>query len=212
MRIFKTVLRNMQKKVLVLFTLALFSLMPGIVSGQVLNPGDGVRVTFFNISDKISGDYFVQPDTTLQLPYLGQLPVANRPFPELKQEIMSKYGELYRDPELVVQPLFKIKILGEVKRPGIYFATGVERLTDLLALAGGQTDEADLKKIYFIVNGERLQIDAYEMLKEGRVLGDIGLRSGTQVYIPKKWLNLRRVSVIFSGIAVTATVVSLLLR
>lgn len=179
---------------------------------QRLNPGDGVRLTFYNITDRISGDYFVQPDSSLQLPYLGQMPIGNLPFEEIKRQIVRKYSELYRNPELAVLPLYKIKILGEVKRPGIYFATGVERLSDLLALAGGQTDEANLKKIYFIVNGKRLRVNADEMLKEGRVLADIGLRSGTQVYVPKKWLNLRRVSVIFSGIAVTATVVSLLLR
>ena len=28
---------------------------------QQLNPGDGIRVSFLDITDLISGDYFVQP-------------------------------------------------------------------------------------------------------------------------------------------------------
>ncbi len=42
-----------------------------VVQAQYLNPGDGVRIAFFNISDQISGDYYIQQDGHIQLPYVG---------------------------------------------------------------------------------------------------------------------------------------------
>ena len=67
---------------------------------QYLNPGDGVRITFFNISDKISGDYYIQQDGNLQLPYLGLVPTENRSYKAIKDEIVTKYDSLYLNPEL----------------------------------------------------------------------------------------------------------------
>ncbi len=59
-------------KIFTKYTLTIILLLIASVSNyaQYLNPGDGVRIAFFNISDKISGDYFIQQDGNLQLPYL----------------------------------------------------------------------------------------------------------------------------------------------
>lgn len=200
---------RLQHKSLYLFFLFLLTFS---AHGQRLNAGDGVRLTFYNISDPISGDYFVHEDGRIQLPYVGLIRVSNRNFAEVKSEITVKYDSLYRDPELTIQPLYKIKILGEVRKPGIYYATGVEKLSDLLALAGGETDDANLKKIYFVQGGKKINVNAREMLQNGRLLKDLGLSSGTQIYVPRRWLNIRKASVILSGIAVAATVYGVFLR
>ena len=113
-------------------------LMPGNAASQDLKTGDGVRLTFYNIEDNVSGDYFVMQDWTLQLPYIGQMNVRDRGFDALRDSIIYSYQNIYREPELTVQPLFRINILGEVRNSGIYYVTGFERLSDLLAMAGGR--------------------------------------------------------------------------
>ncbi len=89
------------------------------LKAQYLNPGDGVRIAFFNISDKISGDYYIQQDGKIQLPYAGLITTTNKPYPELKLKLLRSMIPLYINPELTVQPLYKINILGEVKLPGL---------------------------------------------------------------------------------------------
>ena len=70
-------------------------------------PGDGVRITFFNVSEEISGDYFIQQNNILQLPYVGLLRLHNKEYDLLKEEIFSKYDSLYRGVELIISPLYK---------------------------------------------------------------------------------------------------------
>ena len=176
---------------------------------QTLNLGDGVRITFFNISEAISGDYFVQQDGNVQLPYIGLIPVLERQFTEIQAEIVAKYDSIYRDPELTVQPLYKVNILGEVRTPGIYYVTGVEQLVDLISLAGGETSDADIESIYIIRGDEEIEIDAEKMILEKSDLSDLGLRSGDRIYVPRRWwVTARNMGIIISGAALVVTIIS----
>lgn len=175
-------------------------------------PGDGVRITFYNISDQISGDYFVQTDGNIQLPFIGLVSTVDKNFENIRKEIVASYEKLYKNPEITVQPLYKIRILGEIQKPGIYYVTGVEKLSDVIALAGGQTENANLNNIYFVQDDIKININAKEMFEKGKKIRDIGLKSGDQVYVPRKWLSLRKASVILTAVAVSATIINLVIR
>jgi polysaccharide export outer membrane protein len=201
----------MKKVFIIIIFLANFSLES--LSAQELNPGDGVKVTFFNITDPISGDYFVQQDGNIQLPYIGLILVIGREFIAIEKDIFTKYDSLYKNPELTIQPLYKISIMGEVRRPGIYYATGVEKLVDLMALAGGETSDADLDDIYIIRQDQEIKVDAQNIVEQGADLGDIGLKSGDRIYIPRRWwVSARNTGIIISGAAVIVTLISLFMR
>ncbi|MFO7445633.1 MAG: polysaccharide biosynthesis/export family protein [Ignavibacteriaceae bacterium] len=193
----------------VLFSGTMFCSAPA----QVLNPGDGIRVIFYNITENITGDYFIQQDKNLQLPFLGLISTNNKDFIQLKDEIQTRYAELYRDPEITVQPLFRINILGEVKQPGFYYVTDVEKLTGIIALAGGETADADLDDLYIIRDNEEIQVDAEEIIKRGETAKDFGLQSGDRIFVPRQWwVGARNTAVIISGLAVLVTIVSLFVR
>lgn len=180
---------------------------------QKLNPGDGVRIIFYNISENITGDYFIQLNGKVQLPYIGLVEARNRDFQDIRQEIVMRYDSLYKNPELTVQPLLKINILGEVNEPGFYFLTGIERLSGLLALAGGETSDADLNDIYIIRNDKELDIDSDELLSDKGTFNDVGLESGDRIVVPRQWwVGARNAAVIVSGLAVIVTIVSLFIR
>ena len=186
------------------------SAMPDAESSQMLNLGDGVRLTFYNISDAESGDFYVQQDGHIQLPYIGLVQVLNREFDELQSEILLKYRDIYRNPELTVQPLFKINVLGEVYKPGNYFITGVENFSDLIALAGGEKPDADLGKVLMVREDERIDINAKEVLQNGQKLEDIGLRSGDQIYVSrKKIIGLNNAAVLVSLAALVVTTIGI---
>ncbi|MGE5439534.1 MAG: polysaccharide biosynthesis/export family protein [Bacteroidota bacterium] len=196
---------------LLVFCLLLSSLLK--IQAQSLNPGDGVRLAFFNITDKISGDYFITQDRMLQLPFVGTLQTENITFESLKKEIISKYDSLYRQPEVTVRPLYRINVLGEVKTPGSYYATGVEKISDLLALAGGETSDADLGDMYIVRNDREIKIDAAKIIEEGENKNDISLTSGDRLYVPRKWwVGARNIAMIVSGAGILVTLVALFVR
>jgi len=84
---------------------------------QEINPGDGVRISFLDIEDIITGDYYIQPNGLLALPQIGIFSTSNKDFKEIKSEIIFRYDSLYKDPHLSVNALFRINILGAVAAP-----------------------------------------------------------------------------------------------
>ena len=185
-------------------------MVPAASNAQNLQLGDGVRITFYNIEDNISGDYYVMQDWTLQLPYVGLLNVRDRGFESLRNSIKDSYEIIYREPELTIQPLFRINVLGEINAPGIYYVTGFEKLTDLLARAGGETEEANLDKIYLLRDGEQIDVNAKKILKQGQSLQDFGLKSGDQVYVSRVGLvSFRNASLLISGLGVATTIAAI---
>jgi len=180
---------------------------------QILNPGDGVRIIFYNINDNISGDYYIQQDGLLQLPFIGNIDTRNRDFKFIKNQIVTKYDSLYKNPELTVQPLLRINILGEVRNPGYYYVTDVEKITGILALAGGVTGSAASKEIYILRGEEEIELNVSELTAKGNTAADFGLRSGDRIFVPRSfWADASQYAIIFSGIAVLSTVIALLIR
>ncbi|MBK7979774.1 MAG: polysaccharide biosynthesis/export family protein [Ignavibacteriae bacterium] len=180
---------------------------------QNLKPGDGVRINFYNINESISGDYFIQDNGNIQLPYLGILNAVNCDFSLLRNEIYEKYSEIYRNPELSIQPLYRVDVLGEVGKPGVYYLTGFETISDLLSIAGGETSDSNIDELSIIRNDSQMEIDMEKFLLGKNNLADIGIESGDKVYVPRKWLvGVRDASVLVSGVAVLVAIVSLFTR
>lgn len=182
-------------------------------NAQKLSPGDGVKIIFLDITDPISGDYYIQPDGKLQLPFIGIISTSNKGFPELKKEIYEKYDSLYKNPELNVLALYRINILGEVNSPGYYYTTEDQKLTGILALAGGLTSDANLDNVYIIRNEIEVELDVETIMREGDTASDFGLQSGDQIYVPRSfWSDTSRFTWIFSAITAVVAVAVIFLN
>ena len=175
---------------------------------QKLVPGDGIRITFYNISDPISGDYFVQKDGTMFLPFIGKILGINCEFDTIKNQIIKKYSDIYRNPEISILPLLKVNILGEVRAPGYYYVTGIEKLSDLIAKAGGNTPDADLSDIYITRNDKNIKIDGEKIIESGIKINDIGLQSGDGIFITKKWFTGSNSTLIITLLTATTSIIA----
>lgn len=183
------------------------------LNAQILNPGDGVRITFLNITDQITGDYYIQQDGNIQLPFIGLVKTTNRDFKQIKNDIFLKYSDLYKDPVLTIQPLYKVNILGEVRTPGYYYVTDVEKMTGILALAGGVTGSAATGEVIVIRNDKEIEFDMAELIEKGNTASEIGIQSGDRIFIPRSfWADAGQYGLLLSGIAVIATLLSIVLR
>ena len=202
----------MKNLLLILFaTLSLFVSQNSYA--QELNPGDGVRITFLDIKDEISGDYYIQPSGFIQLPFIGIINTTGRDFKDVKNQIVFRYDSLYRDPVITVNALFRINVLGEVRTPGFYFITEMEKFTAILALAGGTTGNADLESIFLIRNNQEINLDVRTIIQEGSSATDFGLQSGDQIYVPRTWwADARGLTIILSAAALLVTIIAIFLR
>jgi len=182
------------------------------LEAQILEPGDGVRISFYNISgEDISGDYFTQQNGILQLPYIGLLRINDRDFELVRSEIESKYDSLYTGVELIVLPLFRISVLGEVRSPGMYYVTGVEKLLDVIALAGGETADSDMSEIYVERKNEELVFNAEELIETSGNANaqDFYLQSGDRVFVSRKWGTARNTAILISAAGLVVAILAL---
>lgn len=199
------------KNNLIIF-LVIITILPAEIFSQILNPGDGVRITFLNIQDEITGDYFVQQDGNIQLPFIGLVTTSSIDYKTIKKTIYNKYSELYKDPAITIQPLIKINILGEVRTPGYYYVTDIEKMTGILALAGGVTGSAATGEIIIIRNDKEMEYDMTDLIEKGNTASDIGLQSGDRLFIPRSfWADAGQYGIILSGLAVLTTLLVVVL-
>jgi polysaccharide biosynthesis/export protein len=200
-------------KYLIMVLTTFLSLVINIDSmAQQLNPGDGIRVSFLDITDLISGDYFVQPTGVISMPFIGVVDVRNKDFKEVEAQIIARYDSLYKNPQMTIYALLRINILGEVTNPGFYYVTDVDKFTSILALAGGTTNNADLEAITIIRNQKEMELDVKTIIREEYSANEFGLRSGDQIYIPRTWWSDRGITILISGIALVVTIVALLIK
>jgi len=201
------------KNILIFLTLAI-SLTTSLESqAQKLSAGDGVRISFLDIKDIISGDYFIEPTGLLQLPFIGIINTTDKDIKEIISEIEFRYDSLYKNPQLTVHTLFRINVLGEINNPGFYYVSELEKFTAILALAGGTTGNADLESIVLLRNFEEIHLDVETIIKEGSSATDFGLQSGDQIMVPRTWwADAKGLTILISAASLVVVIIALIVR
>jgi protein involved in polysaccharide export with SLBB domain len=167
-----------------------------------LRDGDfrgGDRIVLSVRGDSALTDTFtVHPGRTLRLPNLPELPLQGVLRAELRDHLTRHIARFLRDPVVEAHPLIRLGLLGEVDRPGYYFATTDGMVTDAIMLAGGPTREADLTKTTVrrgtIVLWERATLDQLDLRSGDEII--VGVRSRG------RWETVLRTAGFVSGIAV----------
>ncbi|MGB7248039.1 MAG: polysaccharide biosynthesis/export family protein [Phormidesmis sp.] len=168
-----------------------------------LGPGDRISLTFFNVPE-YDGEKQVAVDGSLSLPLIGKLAVSGLTLEETTQAVSRAYANYLRTPlvtvDLVLPRPIQIGISGEVNQPGAYEIsltdseeeTAVEwpTIVEAIQLAGGITDQADIKQIEIRrAQGsgkaqEIIQLNLWEVLVTGNIQNDVTLRHGDAINIP----------------------------
>ncbi len=116
---------------------------------------------------------------------------------------MPAIGQISERPGLII----KVHIWGQVMKPGLHSVPSNTDLMELLSLAGGPSDYADLGRIKLIRRqreGEQIHyINLEEYLSKGDPSSLIILKSGDAVIVPKSsWYYWRTTIGILSDVAV----------
>ncbi|MFB6341468.1 polysaccharide biosynthesis/export family protein [Saccharicrinis sp. FJH62] len=121
-------------------------------SGQTGNMMTGTTQMYGNEVGLYINGYQLDSVGNITLPILGTINIMNLTLDEAKNKIYVKANEYLQDPVVAVKLLsFKIQISGEVNKPGIYYYyEGSMTILDAITMAGGITDEANIRNVYII--------------------------------------------------------------
>lgn len=179
---------------------------PAAPTGELsLRPGDVVQVTIWREED-LSGEFPVDENGYVVFPLLGERQVAGVPIRELRESLLEEYRVHLRNPSIMIVPLRRINVLGEVHKPGLYNVDPTISLAGVVAMAGGATPSGDLNRIRIIRSGNPQP----ERVSATSTLQVIDLRSGDQLLVERRgWFDRNSTFVVSALLSVTSIIISL---
>jgi len=178
----------MKKFLILFFTVTLFS------QEYKIEPGDVLEIIVFG-EEELSREVIVMRNGNISFPLIGEVKISGYTLKKAEEVIREKLKSYFTHP--VVSIIIKsptspsISVFGEVLRPGaIPYQRGL-RLTDYIALAGGPTPDANLKKVkvvkFALEKPVSITLNVDKIIKKGIIEENIELKSGDLVYVPKKF-------------------------
>lgn len=163
-------------------------LLTVFVVGQVARPGSVALAPGARLSDAITAAGGPSDLAALKRATLSRkgetLPI------DLEQVL--RQGDLagnlpLQDGDVILVPeqRNRVTLVGEFQKPGTYPFREGDTLTGAVALGGGSREEADLHHARLIRDGKETEVDLDAMLKAGDLSGDLALRDGDVLILPR---------------------------
>jgi polysaccharide export outer membrane protein len=172
----------------------------GAAGDYVIGAGDLLVISALDVSEMEKVKVRVGAEGFMRLPLLGTVKVKGLTARQLEGELADLLREKYlHDPQVSVfieeYRSQRIAVLGEVNKPGVYEVTERRTLTDMLALAGGLSKDAD-QVVYILrkspsaatdlsVSGELIKVDLEQLLAGLDPSMNVKVSSGDMVSVPK---------------------------
>lgn len=170
-----------------------------------LQPGDVLSIEVWREPD-LTGQFQVAEDGYVVLPLLGRIRAADMPIGELRNTLFERYSTELRNPSIVITPLRRIYVLGEVNAPGLYPVDPTISIAGAVAMAGGANGQGDLQNIRVV------RADGQEQhgLRIDSPLAHSGIASGDQIFVGRRsWFDRNSTFVVSALLSVTSIVISL---
>lgn len=150
-----------------------------------LRTGDVINLRVYRDSE-LSGKYVIDAQGNVQIPGLGILAVGGLDAGQVNERLLAALRDKgFRAPDIAVAPEIRVSVLGEVRVPALYSVAPGASLIQVLTMAGGPTDRANLKKARIVRDGRVIAVDFTQVLA-GSTSGRLALYSNDVVYIPAK--------------------------
>lgn len=155
----------------------------------------GTQTNYGTPASQILNGYMVDKDGFINLPIIGKILVDGLTLAEAESKIQIKAAEYIKSPTVKVKLLsFKVTVLGEVARPGIYYNYNISfTILDAISVANGNTDFSNISKVKILRQSTagivtyRLNLQDYEFLSSEAFY----LQPDDVIYIePAKYKNI----------------------
>lgn len=150
-----------------------------------LRSGDLLKIHVYRDSE-LSGQYLIDAQGNVQMPGIGVIRAAGLDPTQISARLVEAMrARGFRTPEIAVQPLIRVSVLGEVHAPGLYPVDPGVSLIQLLTLAGGPTERANLRQARVVRDDRAFTIDMQGALT-GSAAGRVALYSNDVVFVPQQ--------------------------
>jgi polysaccharide export outer membrane protein len=174
-----------------------------------LSPGDIFELTFPFTPD-FNQTVTVHPDGFTTISGLGDLHVAGKTVPEIRELLKTAYARILHDPIINVvlkdfdRPYFIAS--GEIKRPGKYELRGDITLTQAIAMAGGFDESSKHSQVLLFrrVSTDWVEVknlNVKKMFQAENLTEDVHLQPGDMLFVPqnriskiRKWIPYTSIS------------------
>jgi polysaccharide export outer membrane protein len=176
--------------------------MPGTPTDTISRPtgtlrsGDLIRLRIYRDSE-LSGQYLIDARGDVQIAGLGVIRAAGLDPPQLSARLVDALRERgFRTPEIALQVLIRVSVLGEVRTPGLYPVDPGVSLIELVTVAGGPTSQADLQHVSVIRESHVFHLNLQSALT-GSAAGRVALYSNDVVFVPERHEVVTRENISF---------------
>ena len=144
----------------------------------VIGPGDTLEISVWE-AEGLLKEVIVSPDGMISFPLIGELTASGKTLTELDKEITKAISEYVRDPQVSVMLKKvggkRVVVFGDVKTPGVYYLAGQGTLMEVIAMAGGFTEDAVKNNVIILRGDLRTNPDIKMLNLLGAVQKGIGL-------------------------------------
>lgn len=131
----------------------------------------------------------VDQDGYIFFPYVGKIMVRGLTSEELRQLLTESLSQYIKDPQISVRIAnFNSQIVyvtGEVVKQGMYSLSDKPiHVVEIINMAGGATELADLENVTVVRGRVTRKIDVYAILQQGDIGHDIYIADGDIINIP----------------------------
>lgn len=173
----------------------------------LLRGGDAVRL-FVQDEPGLTGEFPVLVDGTVLLPLIGQVLVGGLDFVAVQEAVRAAYAEELVGLSVVLQPLIRVRVMGEVRLPGLYLVDATYALEDVLARAGGLTPWASTADVVLVRDGRSELLNVRSAA--ARTLAP--MQPGDELVVPRRaWFGEHAPILIGAATSVLAAAITALL-
>jgi len=170
-------------------------LIPAMAKEYTLGIGDVLQISVWGHPD-LTTEVAVRPDGYLTFPLAGDVWAIDKTPRQISAELLL--SEFIVNPQVTVLVsqfrTLHVQVLGDVQQSGYYQLQAGSRLSDVLAMAGGPKETADLSSVtitryaFDASGGERtevLNVDMASFLVTGDISANPIIESGDMVFVPR---------------------------
>jgi len=152
----------------------------------VIGPGDVLHVTVLG-NRELDMDVAVQPDGKVSVPLVGDIQAGGMTAHDFSESLQTRMGSVVRNPIVSVSVKeinsLQIRVLGQVRNPGVYKVLGRMSVLQALALAGGPGEFADLSESYILRKDEKIPTNLDRLLKQADLSQEVTILPGDTLVV-----------------------------